>query len=214
MRMRVHVCVFFCKCAGAAAKHVPTNPVRAPAPTPLPQVSLLRTPLPDNTRRCVLVAITRMLPCAEARRALVTAGTEAAVQAVLDGGQARHDEPDDAATRLELYADWLQVQTAAFEVLAAILRPPPADARPAPAADAPQCAACGKSAADVPGGGPLMRCGSCRGPERWCSQECQRASWAEGHREVCRQRQAATAAAAGPAAPAAAAPSGAWCVIA
>jgi hypothetical protein len=50
----------------------------------------------------------------------------------------------------------------------------------------PACVACG--AAPAPGR-PLMVCSACRGPERWCSAACQRASW-PAHKGACRQRAA------------------------
>jgi hypothetical protein len=51
---------------------------------------------------------------------------------------------------------------------------------------APACIACGAAAAPAR---PLMMCGACRGPERWCSAACQRASW-PAHKGACRQRAA------------------------
>jgi hypothetical protein len=136
---------------------VATNPIRAPATATILQASLLRVRLPDRTRSSILLAITRILPCAEAHRALVAAGAEAAVRALLAAGPASNRRS----------AAWRDVEQAASEVLAAIRQPPPpATARPTAAADAPQCAVCGKRAADVPGGRPLKRCAGCRGPER------------------------------------------------
>jgi hypothetical protein len=153
------------------------------------QVSLLRAPLPDELRRDVLAAVSGVAVYAEARRALVAAGAEAAVEALLAGGAAALPTPlaDDTI-------EWADVERAAHQALQAIREPALANPRPAAAADAPQCAVCGKRAAATPGGRQLMRCAGCRGPERWCSKECQRESWLGGHREVCRQRQAAAAA--------------------
>jgi hypothetical protein len=169
-----------------ARAHQPGSLACHRALCPSPQASLLRVPLPDVTRRDVLLAIARMLPCAAAHRALVAAGTEAAVQALLAAGPASNVRA----------AAWTDVEAAASEVLENIRQPPPAAVRPAGAAEARQCGVCGKHAAAMPGGGPLKRCGGCRGPERWCSTECQRTSWLGGHREACAQRQAAAAAAA------------------
>jgi hypothetical protein len=158
--------------------------------------------LPDQARHYALLAIIRMLACAEAHRALIAAGAEAAVQAMLAAGPAAPQlgdaaaPPPGAAGPDARTAAWPDVVRAASEVLEDLREPPPADARPAADADASKCAVCGKRAAAMPGGRPLMRCSGCRGPERWCSKECQRASWLGGHREVCRQRQAAAAASA------------------
>jgi hypothetical protein len=152
-----------------------------------------------------------IVSCAEARRALVGAGAEAAVRALLAAGPAGPqpadlDEPPlimVAGSGRGLHAPtWRDVEEIASKVLGKMRQPPPPAAAPpaAAAADAPQCVACGKRAAAAPGGRPLMRCGGCRGPERWCSTECQRESWLGGHREVCRQRRQAAAAAAAAAA--------------
>jgi hypothetical protein len=195
-----------------ALSHQPSKRTHAASQTgsrashPNHQASLLRVPLPDQTRHTALLAITSILPCAEARRALVAAGAEAALQALLAGGPAAPQPagapplppPVPVAGMDVRIATWLDVEKAASRILDEIRQPPPGDAQPAAAADdaAPQCAVCGKRAAATPGGRPLMRCGGCRGPEHWCGKECQRAHWVEGHREVCRQRQAAAAAAA------------------
>jgi hypothetical protein len=175
-------------------------------------VSLLRAPLPNVPRHAALVAIARILPCSSGHRALVAAGAEAAVQALLAAGPAAPRAADGAEPPpMELGggyfarpATWADVEEAASEVLEGIRRPPPADGRPAAADGTPQCALCGKLGAAMPGGRPLMCCGGCRGPERWCSKECQRASWLGGHRELCKQRQAAAAAAA---------PAGPRCIV-
>jgi hypothetical protein len=166
----------------------------------LSQASLLRAPLPDGIRHALLSAVARVLPCAEAHRALIAAGAETAVQALLSARPGPPhptdaDEPPPMVLVNARPAAWRDVEKAASEALAAIRQPPPGDAAPAAPADAPRCAACGKRAAGMPGGRPLMRCAGCRGPERWCSKECQRASWLGGHREACVQRQAAAAAA-------------------
>jgi hypothetical protein len=69
-----------------------------------------------------------------------------------------------------------------------VLRRPPEPNGPA----SRLCTVCGARAS-------LKRCAGCRGPERWCSAECQRSSWA-GHRAVCLERRASAAAAAAAAA--------------
>jgi hypothetical protein len=191
---RAGVCECACACVFAWTHwRAPTNTPNAPATMPSPQASLLRVPLPDVTRHYVLLAVARMLPCAEAHRALVAAGAEAAVQALLDGGPAAPELADEAAPPPTLVAGsftrpaaWPDVQSTASKILVDIRKSPPAHA--------PQCCVCGKRAVDMPGGGPLKRCGGCRGPERWCSKECQRASWLAGHREACTQRKAAAVA--------------------
>jgi hypothetical protein len=107
------------------------------------------------------------------RAALLAAGAEAALAAA-------------AGSRP---GAWSAALAEALEVL----RRPPEDG-PGPLADGPAprpCAACGAHGSRAR---PLKLCTGCRGPERWCSAECQRSSWA-GHRAVCLERRAAAAAA-------------------
>jgi hypothetical protein len=79
---------------------------------------------------------------------------------------------------------------AALEMLR---RLPEHGAGPLAAGPAPQvCTACGALGSRAR---PLKLCSACRGPERWCSAECQRSSWA-GHKAVCKERRAAAASAA------------------
>jgi hypothetical protein len=108
------------------------------------------------------------------RSALATAGGEAALAAAYQSRQRA----------------WAPALAEALEML----RRPPQDG-PGPAAAGPEprlCAVCGARGSRAR---PLKLCIGCRGPERWCSAECQRSSWA-GHRAVCLERRAAAAAAA------------------
>jgi hypothetical protein len=107
------------------------------------------------------------------RSALVAAGAEAALVAA-------------AALRP---GGWARALAAALEML------PPPEHGPGPfgARPGPQvCIACGALGSRAR---PLKQCSACRGPERWCSAECQRSSWA-GHKAVCKERRAAASAAA------------------
>jgi hypothetical protein len=139
---------------------------------------------------------------AEAHRALVAAGAEAAVEALLAGGAAAPPPAVQGAPLMRplpsLFGpiEWADIERAARQALLAIREPSPADAVPAVPDGSPRCDVCGKSASAMPGGLPLMRCGGCRGPERWCSKECQRAGWLGAHRKQCKQRQAGVASAA------------------
>jgi hypothetical protein len=88
------------------------------------------------------------------------------------------------------------VAAALGEALEVLRRPPEHGPGPLAAGPAPRlCAACGARGSRAR---PLMRCTGCRGPERWCSAECQRISW-PGHRAVCLERRAAASTAAAPA---------------
>jgi hypothetical protein len=76
------------------------------------------------------------------------------------------------------------------EALEMLRRAPEGGPGPLAAGSEPQlCAVCG-----APGSRdrPLKQCGGCRGPERWCSAQCQRGSW-PGHKAVCQERRAAAA---------------------
>jgi hypothetical protein len=189
-----------------------SKPIR-PAPAdslPPTQVSLLRAPLPDTLRHDVLAAVSAVAAYTQAHRALVAAGAEAAVEALLARGAAapppaaRGAAPTDPMPSIFFGPDveWADVERAARQALLAIREPALADAAPAVPDGSPRCDVCGECAAPgplgswpSPGCGVLKRCGGCHGPERWCSKECQRESWLGGHREVCRQRQAAAASA-------------------
>jgi hypothetical protein len=103
------------------------------------------------------------------RSALAAAGAEAVLAAA-------------AASR----GAWATSLTEALEVLR---RPPQDGPGPAPRL----CDACGARGSRAR---PLQQCSGCHGPERWCSVECQRSSWA-AHKVVCRERKAAVAAPAG-----------------
>jgi hypothetical protein len=79
------------------------------------------------------------------------------------------------------------------EALEMLRRPPEHATGPAAAGPEPRlCAVCGARGSRAR---PLKLCNGCRGPERWCSAECQRSSW-PGHRALCLERRAAAAAAA------------------
>jgi hypothetical protein len=108
------------------------------------------------------------------RSALIAAGAEGALTAA-------------AASRRGAWA------AALGEALEMLRRPP--EVGPGPLADGPEprlCSVCGARGSRAR---PLMRCTGCRGPERWCSAECQRISW-PGHRAVCLERRAAASTAA------------------
>jgi hypothetical protein len=114
------------------------------------------------------------------RSALVAAGAEAALAAAPGTRQ----------------GSWAPALAEALEMLRRPLEHGPG---PLPAGHAPRlCSVCGARGSRAR---PLKQCGGCRGPERWCSAECQRASWA-GHKAACLQMRAVAAAAAA-AAPAA-----------
>jgi hypothetical protein len=144
-------------------------------------------------------AIAGIAPFAQAHKALVAAGAAAAIEAALAAGGVDPAHLQPIFGRVE----WADVRMDGYGALLAIRDPVLADAVPAVTDDSPRCEVCGDCAAPGPLGAwprpgcrALMVCGGCRGPERWCSKECQRKSWLEGHREVCKQRQAAAAAAA------------------
>jgi hypothetical protein len=113
------------------------------------------------------------------RSALIAAGAEG----VLAVAAAWRREPEA----------WAPALGEALEML----RRPPEDG-PGPLAAGPEprlCSVCGVRGSRAR---PLMRCTGCRGPERWCSAECQRSSW-PGHKAACLERRAAAAVAAAPA---------------
>jgi hypothetical protein len=141
----------------------------------------------------VLEAIRALAELPSGRRALRAAGAEAAVRAAAAAavvpttraGGARRTEAQTVSV----------IQERARAALQALTSPPGARLREAAvevvsrlSVAPPQCSACG--AAAPPGGGPLQKCSGCGGPERWCSKECQRASWVAGHREACKARRA------------------------
>jgi hypothetical protein len=106
------------------------------------------------------------------RAALLAAGAEAALTAAAASWQ----------------GPWAPALAEALEMLR---RSP--EHGPGPLVDSPTprlCAVCGARRSRAR---PLKLCTGCRGPERWCSAECQRSSWA-GHRAVCLERRAAAAA--------------------
>jgi hypothetical protein len=108
------------------------------------------------------------------RSALVAAGAEAALAAAPGTRQ----------------GSWAPALAEALEMLR---RPPEHGAEPLVAGPAPHlCTVCGARGSRAQ---PLKSCAGCRGPERWCRAECQRASWA-GHKAVCLERRAVAAAAA------------------
>jgi trimeric autotransporter adhesin len=174
---------------------------------PVAQVRLL-TSLGPCSRVCepVLLAIRTLAALPAGRRALLAAGAEAAVvgaavaaavppttrgaggaaaaAAAAAAGGARRGGARIAGA----------IHENACAALGALMSPPGARLRESPALTAgtvslapPECEACG--AAAPPGGGPLQKCTGCGGPERWCSKDCQRASWKAGHREVCKARR-------------------------
>jgi hypothetical protein len=133
--------------------------------------------MPGNGRAsCQVASVVKALAQhACGRLALVAAGAEAALP---------------AAVGSSWQGAWAPALAEALEMLR---RPPEHAPGPLAAGPAPRlCAACGASGSRAR---PLKQCGGCRGPERWCSAECQRSSWA-GHRAVCLARRAAAAAAA------------------
>jgi hypothetical protein len=153
----------------------------------------------------ILVAIRTLAALPSGRAALLTAGAEAAVRAAAAaaglpttrrgvGGDGAAAAAAGGARRGDARsADAIQERARA--ALQALTSPPGARLREWPrvlvsrVGEAPVvCSACG--AAAPPGAGPLLMCAGCGGPERWCSKECQRASWKAGHREVCKERRA------------------------
>jgi hypothetical protein len=129
----------------------------------------------DDVAACQAASAARALAQhACGRSALVAAGAEAALQAAPGTRQ----------------GSWAPALAEALEMLRR-----PAEHGPGPLAAGPAaklCTVCGALGSRAE---PLQRCGSCRGPERWCSAECQRSSWA-GHKAVCLERRAVAAAAA------------------
>jgi hypothetical protein len=157
------------------------------------QVRLLSS-LGPCSRLCqnAVEAIRILAALPSGRRALLAAGAEAAVRAAAAAARAA---PAGGARRGEAQRAGA-IQERARAALRALTSPPAARLRgsrlvlsSAAGVAPPQCSACG--AAAPPGGGALQKCSGCGGPERWCSKECQRASWVAGHREVCRDRRAA-----------------------
>jgi hypothetical protein len=127
----------------------------------------------DETSCRTASAVKALAQHACGRSALAAAGAEAALAAAYQSRQGA----------------WAAALADALETL---LRPPE-DGPGALAAAGPEprlCAVCGARGSR---GRPLMQCGGCRGPERWCSAECQRRGW-PGHKAVCRERRAAAAA--------------------
>jgi hypothetical protein len=144
------------------------------APT-LPQLAVLPAMGGNDLEsRQVALTVKALARHACGRLALVAAGAEAALAAA-------------AASR---QGAWAPALAEAVEVLR---RPP--EHGPGPLAAGPEprlCTVCGVRRSRAR---PLKVCIGCRGPERWCSVECQRSSWA-GHRAVCLARRAAAEAAA------------------
>jgi hypothetical protein len=133
----------------------------------------------DDAACQVASAVKALARHACGRSALLAAGAEAALAAAAESWQ----------------EDWAPAALAEAleQALELVRRPPEQGPEPLAASSAPRlCAACGAPGSRAR---PLMRCAGCRGPERWCSSECQRGSWA-GHRAVCLERRAAAAAAA------------------
>jgi hypothetical protein len=167
-------------------------------PTSLPTIAQVR--LLSSLGPChpscehALVAICTLAALPSGRRALRAAGAEAAVRAAAAAavppttrrtGDTRRGEAQRAG----------DIREKARATLQALMSPPGARLRASIVSLAstlvvatPMCWACG--AAAPPGGGSLQKCTGCGGPERWCSKECQRASWVAGHREVCKARRA------------------------
>jgi hypothetical protein len=145
----------------------------------------------------VLIAIRSLAALPSGRRALLAAGAEAAVRAAAAAAvppTTRRGGAPGGARRGEAQRAGV-IQERAGAALQALMSPPRARLRRPPvgvvstlAVAPPKCSACG--AAAPAGGGPLQKCSGCGGPERWCNKECQRASWAAGHREVCKERRA------------------------
>jgi hypothetical protein len=172
----------------------------------IPQVRLLSS-LGPCSHACenVLIAIRTLAALPPGRRALRAAGAEAAVRAAAAAAAPSATRRAGAAAAAAAAsaaggarrgeaqrADIIQERArAALEALSsppdARLWEPPVAVVSTPTVAPPKCSACG--AAAPPAGGPLQKCSGCRGPERWCSKECQRASWAAGHREVCKARR-------------------------
>jgi hypothetical protein len=142
----------------------------------LPQLALL--PVMHADDEALLKAASAVKALAKhacGRSALIAAGAEAALPAAAGSQQGA----------------WAPTLAEALEMLR---RPPEHAPGPLPAGSASRlCTACGARRSRAR---PLKMCGSCRGPERWCSAECQRSSWA-GHKTVCLERRAAAAAAGG-----------------
>jgi hypothetical protein len=127
----------------------------------------------DTVSRLVASAVKALAQHACGRSALVAAGAEAALPAA---------------------AGWQQgpCAPALAEALEMLRRPPEHGPGPVAAGPAPRlCAFCGAHGSSA----RLKQCAGCRGPDRWCSAECQRSSWA-AHRAVCLERRAAAASAA------------------
>jgi hypothetical protein len=147
--------------------------------TPFPQLALLPLLDGNDVPSCdVASAVRALAQHACGRAALVAADAEAAL-------------PAAAASRRGAWAPALA------EALETLRRLPEHGPGSLAAGTVPRlCTVCG-----APGsrGRPLKQCAGCRGPERWCSAECQRSSWA-GHRAVCLERRGAAAAAAAAAA--------------
>jgi hypothetical protein len=163
--------------------------------TTIAQVRLLSS-LGPCSQACVNVvaAIRTLAGLPSGRRALLAAGAEAAVRAASAAAVPPRTRRAGGSRRAEAQTA-VHIKEHVRAALEALARPPGARLRESPGVvvstvvTAPlKCAACG--AATAPGGGPLQKCSGCGGPERWCSKECQRASWAAGHREVCKERRA------------------------
>jgi hypothetical protein len=182
---------------------MPTSPAAHPVQplilslpilTTIAQVRLLSS-LGPCSHACnnVLISIFTLAGLPSGRRALLAAGAEAAVRAASAAAVPPPTRRAGAARRAEAQRAGV-IQEQARDALEALLSPPGARLRGSsvgvfttPAVAPPTCSACG--AAAPPGGGPLKKCAGCGGPERWCSKECQRASWVAGHREVCKERR-------------------------
>jgi hypothetical protein len=141
----------------------------------------------DAAGRRAAAAVRALAQHACGRSALVAAGAEAALAAAPGTRQ----------------GSWAPALAEALEMLRGPPEHGPARSGPArgplPAGPAPRlCSVCGARGSRAR---PLKQCGGCRGPERWCSAECQRSSW-PGHKAACLQMRALVAAAAA-AAPAA-----------
>jgi hypothetical protein len=154
-------------------------------------VRLLSTSGPCSPgRENVLVAICTLAALPSGRRALLAAGAEAAIRAAAAAAAAAGGARRSEAQRVGAIQKHARTALESFkcppgERLRVSLAVVSGGLRLAP----PKCSACG--AAEPPGGGPLQKCTGCDGPERWCSKECQRASWKAGHKEVCKERRAA-----------------------
>jgi hypothetical protein len=182
-------------CPKASPLSTPTSALATPTLLTTAQVRLLSSLRPcSHVCENVLVAIRILAALPSGRRALRAAGAEAAVLAAASAAARPTTRRAVGTAAAAAAAAAGAIQERARRALQALTSPPGARLQESPclavsmrAAAPPKCVACG--ATEPPGGGPLLKCSGCGGPERWCNKECQRASWKAGHREVCKARR-------------------------